>query len=80
MPFYRYVCDNCGSEKSVFHSIHDVKEVRCEMCGEQMKKAISRVGVVFKGSGFYCTDTKNGSSTEDNFKNKTCEKKDESAA
>ncbi|ABV32749.1 MULTISPECIES: FmdB family zinc ribbon protein [Pseudothermotoga] len=60
MPFYRYVCENCNSQKTVFHSINEDPEIFCE-CGKQMKRAISRVGIIFKGSGFYSTDSrKNG--------------------
>jgi len=62
MPFYRYVCNSCGAQKTVFHSINENPAITCEYCGGKMKRGISRVGIVFKGSGFYCTDNKkNGS-------------------
>ncbi|WP_041081075.1 FmdB family zinc ribbon protein [Thermotoga profunda] len=62
MPFYRYVCDNCGTQKTILHSINENPVVKCDSCGKEMKREISRVGIVFKGSGFYCTDNKkNGS-------------------
>lgn len=73
MPLYRYVCDNCGSQKTIFHSISENPVVNCDSCGKEMKRAISKVGIVFKGSGFYCTDNKkNGSgSTETKSESKT---------
>lgn len=63
MPFYRYVCDNCGSQKTILHSISENPVVQCDSCGTQMKRTISRVGILFKGSGFYCTDNKKNGST-----------------
>ena len=82
MPLYRYVCDNCGNEKVVMHSMNESPEVVCEVCGVPMRKAISKVGVIFKGSGFYITDSRksssNGSSSEKS--SKTQSKKEETKA
>ena len=61
MPMYRYVCERCGNEKVVFHPMDESPEVVCEKCGAVMKKAIGRVGVIFKGSGFYTTDSRKSS-------------------
>ncbi len=58
MPMYRYVCENCGNETVVFHSMNESPDVICQVCGSKMKKAIGRVGVIFKGSGFYITDSR----------------------
>jgi len=72
MPLYRYVSDNCGNEKVLMHSMNESPEVICEVCGAPMRKAISRVGVIFKGSGFYITDSRrsssNGSSSDKSSK------------
>lgn len=57
MPFYRYVCEKCGSEKRVFHSMSESPDVLCD-CGSSMKRTVSKVAVVFKGSGFYSTDNR----------------------
>ncbi|PLV58735.1 FmdB family transcriptional regulator [Thermotoga sp. KOL6] len=58
MPMYRYVCDECGYETTVMHGINETPEIVCEECGAKMRKAIGKVGIIFKGSGFYITDSK----------------------
>ena len=63
MPMYRYVCGNCGYEKVVMHSMNESPTVVCDKCGSVMKRSIGRVGVIFKGSGFYITDSKKTSSS-----------------
>ncbi|WP_233186294.1 FmdB family zinc ribbon protein [Thermotoga sp. KOL6] len=55
---YRYVCDECGYETTVMHGINETPEIVCEECGAKMRKAIGKVGIIFKGSGFYITDSK----------------------
>ena len=56
MPMYRYVCEKCGNEKVVLHGMNENPKVICDRCGWEMKRTIGRVGVIFKGSGFYSTD------------------------
>jgi len=68
MPIYRYVCDNCGAEFTVMHGMNVTPEVRCEKCGGIARKGIGRVGISFKGSGFYINDSKSSN-------NSTSEKK-----
>ncbi|MDK2785620.1 MAG: hypothetical protein PWQ80_299 [Thermotoga sp.] len=58
MPMYRYVCEECGYETTVMHGINESPEVTCEECGARMKRTIGRVGIIFKGSGFYITDSR----------------------
>jgi len=58
MPIYRYVCEECGYETTVMHGINESPEVICEECGAKMKRTIGRVGIIFKGSGFYITDSR----------------------
>ncbi len=65
MPLYRYSCDNCGYQKSVLHGINETPLVSCDSCGTQMKRTISKVGVIFKGSGFYITDNRNNSKKDE---------------
>ncbi|AEH50398.1 FmdB family zinc ribbon protein [Pseudothermotoga thermarum] len=68
MPFYRYTCDSCGYQKSVFHGISEAPTVTCDSCGKTMRRTISRVGVIFKGSGFYITDSRNESKKNESKK------------
>ncbi|MFN6991647.1 MAG: FmdB family zinc ribbon protein [Fervidobacterium sp.] len=63
MPMYRYVCSECGNEEVHLHSINEVPTISCSRCGRLMTRSISRVGILFKGSGFYITDSKKVSSS-----------------
>lgn len=73
MPVYVYRCDNCGIEIERHRSYHDKPLKRCPECSKNsLKKVISPVRVVFKGSGFYATDHKSPSGAKH-----TSHKKDE---
>ncbi|GAB6188513.1 hypothetical protein JCM30566_02520 [Marinitoga arctica] len=63
MPIYRYVCDSCGYEFTVMHGMSETPEILCEKCGNVAKKGIGKVGISFKGNGFYINDSKNSSNT-----------------
>lgn len=60
MPTYTYSCAHCG-KFDVVHAMGD-QIMYCEMCGlPDIKKVFGNVGISFKGSGFYSTDSKRGS-------------------
>jgi putative FmdB family regulatory protein len=59
MPMYRFKCSECDNEIILLRSMSDQSPVFCKECGAQMEKVISKVGVIFKGSGFYSTDSRN---------------------
>lgn len=62
MPTYEYKCENCGIIE-VFQGIMDPSLKNCPNCNSEIKKVIPRkFSVLFKGSGFYCTDSKNSKS------------------
>lgn len=63
MPTYSYQCQKCETVLNVFHSMSATPRISCEQCGSRrMKRLIgSGAGIIFKGSGFYQTDYKNGS-------------------
>lgn len=67
MPKFDYQCRKCDHVFEREHHIGEEPKVRCPVCRGGAKKLISHVGVMFKGSGFYCTDNRktggNGSST-----------------
>ena len=63
MPMYRYRCDNCGHETLVLKDFNDDSKVYCERCNSEMRRLIGRVNVIFKASGFYTTDVRNGAKT-----------------
>ena len=58
MPTYEYACTECGDRTEVFRSIADAPPTTCAVCGGILRKVFSPVGIVFKGSGFYRTDSR----------------------
>ena len=63
MPTYEYRCDNCAKNFDVVQSFHDEPLTACPTCGKPVKKVFGSVGIVFKGSGFYKTDSRSGGSS-----------------
>lgn len=62
MPTYEYKCLACGKLFEYFQKMTDDPIEKCEECGGDLKKLIGAgMGPIFKGSGFYQTDYKNGS-------------------
>ena len=57
MPTYQYACVSCGHEFEVVQSFSDESLTKCPECQGEIRKIYSAVGVVFKGSGFYKTDS-----------------------
>ncbi|HYT40154.1 MAG TPA: FmdB family zinc ribbon protein [Acidimicrobiia bacterium] len=60
MPTYEYRCTDCEEHLEVVQSFSDDPLTRCPNCGGQLRKVFSPVGIVFKGSGFYKTDSRGG--------------------
>jgi putative FmdB family regulatory protein len=58
MPTYEYACTECGDRTEVVQSISDAPLTTCTVCGGRLRKVFSPVGIVFKGSGFYRTDSR----------------------
>jgi putative FmdB family regulatory protein len=58
MPTYEYACTECGDRTEVVQSISDPPLTTCTVCGGTLRKIFSPVGIVFKGSGFYRTDSR----------------------
>ena len=63
MPTYEYACTKCGHEFEAFQSFSDDALTECPECKGEVSKVYSNVGVVFKGSGFYKTDSRNSKSS-----------------
>ncbi|HEY9334101.1 MAG TPA: FmdB family zinc ribbon protein [Kribbella sp.] len=64
MPTYQYQCTDCGEALEVRQSFTDDALTVCPACQGTLRKVFNAVGVVFKGSGFYRTDSRNsGKST-----------------
>mgnify|MGYP001089621021 CR=1 FL=1 len=63
MPTYDYACTECGDRTEVVRSFSDAPPTTCTVCGGPLRKVFSPVGIVFKGSGFYRTDSRGKPST-----------------
>jgi putative FmdB family regulatory protein len=61
MPTYQYRCTECGADLEVVQKFSDPALTECPNCAGPLRKVFNAVGVVFKGSGFYRTDSRNGS-------------------
>ncbi|MCK8674467.1 FmdB family transcriptional regulator [Rhodococcus sp. HM1] len=63
MPTYSYACTACDNRFDIVQSFSDDSLTECPECTGKLRKLFNSVGVVFKGSGFYRTDSRGGSST-----------------
>ena len=70
MPTYQYTCTDCGEPVEAVQKFTDDPLSICAACGGRLRKVFSPVGIVFKGSGFYRTDSRNGSSASTAAKDK----------
>ncbi|GHJ50391.1 hypothetical protein Cs7R123_77330 [Catellatospora sp. TT07R-123] len=61
VPTYQYACTACGHQLEAVQSFADEPLTQCPTCEGTLRKLFSAVGVVFKGSGFYRTDSRGGS-------------------
>ena len=63
MPTYQYACTTCGEQVEAVQRFTDEPLTVCTACGGSLRKVYSPVGIVFKGSGFYRTDSRSGGSS-----------------
>ena len=63
MPTYQYACSACGHQFEQFQSFSEDAITICPVCKGEVRKVYSNVGVVFKGGGFYKTDSRPASSS-----------------
>src|SRR5215831_8325406 len=63
MPTYEYRCKTCGHELEAVQAFSDDPLTACPACGGDLRKKFSAVGISFKGSGFYKTDSRSSSSS-----------------
>src|SRR5690606_30621364 len=75
MPTYSYRCDTCGHEFDATQRISDDPLKECPECGASIPRVIQPVGIVFKGSGWYITDSR-GPNPEAGDSDKPAAKKD----
>ncbi len=58
VPTYEYACTECGDQSEVVQKFTDDPLTTCSVCGGRLRKVFSPVGIVFKGAGFYRTDSR----------------------
>ncbi|GAA4214316.1 FmdB family zinc ribbon protein [Microbispora amethystogenes] len=63
MPTYQYACTACGEQLEAVQKFSDDPLTECPACQGKLRKVFSAVGIVFKGSGFYRTDSRLSSSS-----------------
>ncbi|WP_433576813.1 FmdB family zinc ribbon protein [Nocardia brasiliensis] len=63
MPTYSYACTQCDNRFDIVQSFSDESLTVCPECSGKLRKLFNSVGIVFKGSGFYRTDSRGGAST-----------------
>ncbi|WP_068161373.1 FmdB family zinc ribbon protein [Rhodococcus phenolicus] len=63
MPTYSYACTACDNRFDIVQSFSDDSLTECPECTGKLRKLFNSVGVVFKGSGFYRTDSRGGGSS-----------------
>ena len=66
MPTYSYACTECDNRFDVVQAFTDDSLTTCEQCSGRLRKLFNSVGVVFKGSGFYRTDSRESAKTSSN--------------
>jgi putative FmdB family regulatory protein len=63
VPTYSYACTQCDNRFDIVQSFTDEALTVCSECSGKLRKLFNSVGIVFKGSGFYRTDSRGGSTT-----------------
>jgi putative FmdB family regulatory protein len=71
VPTYSYACTECGNRFDVVQAFTDDALTTCQQCSGRLRKLFNSVGVVFKGSGFYRTDSREPAKSSTNGSAKT---------
>jgi putative FmdB family regulatory protein len=66
VPTYQYACTECGEHLEAVQSFSDPALTVCPSCQGKLRKVFNSVGIVFKGSGFYRTDSRSGNGEKPN--------------
>ena len=73
MPTYSYACTECGNRFDAVQAFSDDALTTCPECSGRLRKLFNSVGVVFKGSGFYRTDSRESAKSSTNGSAKSSE-------
>ena len=66
MPTYEYACKECGEHLEVVQSFKDDPLTECPACAGPLRKVFGNIGIAFKGSGFYRTDSRESTKSSSN--------------
>jgi putative FmdB family regulatory protein len=66
VPTYSYACTQCGDRFDVVQALTDDALTTCRRCSGRLRKLFNSVGIVFKGSGFYRTDSRESAKSSTN--------------
>jgi putative FmdB family regulatory protein len=66
VPTYSYACTECGNRFDAVQAFSDAALTTCSKCNGRLRKLFGNVGVVFKGSGFYRTDSREAAKSSSN--------------
>ncbi len=80
MPTYEYACSTCGHRFDVRQSFSDDPINDCPQCGASVRRVLYPAGVIFKGSGWYATDSRKGSASHSSSSSSTTESSSTSSA
>lgn len=80
MPTYEYACKSCGEHLEVVQSFKDDPLTTCPACGGPLRKVFGTIGITFKGSGFYRTDSRQAPPSEKGAADKGASEKTGSGA
>ncbi len=72
MARYDYRCTSCGNVFEVEHPMSERPEINCPTCGQPAERVFNASGISFKGSGFYNTDQRGGSSSTEGTSGSSC--------
>jgi len=76
MPTYEYVCRSCGTHVEVYQRFSDAPLTECGVCGGPLRKVFHPAGILFKGSGFYATDSRSGAASKSSSEEPKKERKE----
>nr|WP_206038782.1 FmdB family zinc ribbon protein [Rhodococcus sp. 105337] len=79
VPTYSYACTACDNKFDIVQSFSDASLTECPECSGKLRKLFNSVGIVFKGSGFYRTDSRSGSTASESAKSDSKSSTSESA-
>ena len=71
MPTYSYACTQCDNKFDMVQAFSDDALTECPQCEGRLRKLFGKVGVVFKGSGFYRTDSREAAKSSSNGSSKS---------